>query len=302
MVPDAADLFVADRPTFAMVHLLPPHTPYTPPEPFRGSLTAEYEVSGSAGESAEEIVDPADEMHSTWPDGTPTPEDLAYVRARYDENVRYADHLVGRIVESIRRAGQYDETLIVFLSDHGEAFYEHGLFLHGDYVYEENIHAPFVVKWPASVHAFSRVLADPVSLLDLVPTLVDGLDLPADGAVFHGRSLLPAVFDAASTPRDLYLSRRPLREENQIYALRSGRYKLVYNGREQTTELYDMADDPEERVDLADRLPFRTRLLLQRLLIQRQRNLAVLADAGGPQRNPLDADTQRALEALGYVR
>ncbi|MDP6605532.1 MAG: sulfatase [Dehalococcoidia bacterium] len=303
LLPGAADLFVEGRPTFAMVHLLPPHTPYTPPDPFRGSLTADYEAARGLGGSAEEIVNPADEMHSTWPDGTPTPDDLAYVRARYDENVRYSDHLVGRILDGIRRAGQYDNTLIVFLSDHGEAFYEHGLFLHGDYVYEENIWVPFVVKWPASVREFPRTVVDPVSLLDLVPTLVDGLDLPADGAVFHGRSLLPPVFDGADATRDLFLSRRPLmRESARVYAFRSGRYKFIYNGRAETTELYDLVDDPTERVDLAARFPFRARLLLQRVLLQRHHNLIALADAGGARRSPLDGDTQRALEALGYVR
>ena len=292
LLPGATDLFVAARPTFAFVHLLPPHTPYTPPEPFRGFLTADYEATRELGGDAA-AIELVEEMHSRWPEGTQTPDELAYVRARYDENVRYADHLVGRVVDSIRRAGQYDNTLIVFLSDHGEAFYEHGRFLHGGFVYEENIRVPFIVKWPASARGFSRVVADPVSLLDLIPTLVDGLALPADGAVFHGRSLLPVVFDAAATPRDLYLSQRQVRETNQVYALRSGRYKLIYNGRERTTELYDLASDPGERVDLADRLPFRARVLLQLLLFQRHRNLAALADAGGQQRNPLDGDTLR---------
>ena len=161
---------------------------------------------------------------------------------------------------------------------------------------------PFVVKWPASARGFSRTVTDPVSLLDLVPTLVDGLALPDDGTVFHGRSLLPAAFDAAATPRDLYLSRRPLREHRQVYALRSGRFKLIHNGREETTELYDLASDPDEQVDLAGRLPFRARVLLQRVLLQRHRNLAALAEAGGAQRDSVDADTTRALRTLGYVR
>ena len=67
-------------------------------------------------------------------------------------------------------------------------------------------------------------------------------------------------------------------------------------------ELYDLASDPDEQVDLTERLPFRTRLLLQRVLLQRHRNLATLAEAGGAQQDSVDPDTLRALRALGYVR
>jgi arylsulfatase A-like enzyme len=241
-------------------------------------------------------------MNSAWDGETPTPDEIAYVRARYDENAVYADHLLGRLLDTIRAAGQYDNTLIVFLADHGEAFWEHGRFLHSANVYEENVHVPFVVKWPARVRGFTRVVAEPVSLLDLVPTLVDGLGVTAEGAVFHGRTVLPLAFGAPPVARELYVSRRPLREAHQVYGMRAGRYKVIYNAREDKTEFYDLASDKGELVDLAEKEPLRMRAFLQRLLLQRHRNLLALANSGGKERDPLDADTLRALRALGYLQ
>lgn len=301
LMPGAADLFVAGRPTFAFVHLLPPHIPYTPPKPFRGSLTAGYEAI-RAGDRAK-TIDQVDEITSTWAGKTPGPDEIAYVRARYDENARYADHLVGRLIDTIRSAGQYDNTMLVFLADHGEAFWEHGRFLHSAHVYEENVHVPFVVKWPARVGDFARIVTDPVSLIDLVPTLVDGLGLPASRAVFQGRTVLPLVFDAVPRADDLFVSRRPLeRAAEEVFALRSGRYKVIYNERRDTTELYDLATDRAERVNLAAKEPLRTRGLLQKLLLQRHRNRVALGNVGGKRQESIDGDTLRALRALGYVQ
>lgn len=301
LMPGAGDLFVAGRPTFAFVHLLPPHIPYTPPKPFRGSLTAGYEAIHLRGPSKN--IDPVQEISSTWQGRTPSPDEIAYVRARYDENARYADHLVGRLLDTIRSAGQYDNTMFVFLADHGEAFWEHGRFLHSAHVYQENVHVPFVVKWPARVGNFARVVKDPVSLIDLVPTLVDGLGVADSRAVFQGRTVLPLVFDAVPRADDLFVSRRPLEKaDEEVFALRSGRYKVIYNERRDTTELYDLATDRAERVNLAAKEPFRARALLQKLLLQRHRNRVALGNAGGKRQESIDGDTLRALRALGYVQ
>jgi arylsulfatase A-like enzyme len=293
-MPAASDLFVAGRPTFAFVHLLPPHVPYTPPPPFRGSLTAGYK---------DIVGDPTEDLSSTWHGKKPSATEIAYMRARYDENVRYADHLVGRLLDTIRGAGQYDDTMIVFLADHGEAFYEHGRFYHSALMYEENVHVPLIVKWPARAARFAKVVADPVSLVDVVPTLVDGLRLGPAEAVFQGRSLIPLAFDSAAQFDHIFASRRPLDDADaEVYALRSGRYKVIRNEQEDTIELYDLAADAAEHENLAAKEPLRTRLLLQHLLLQRHHNRIALARAGGKRRDAIDADTMRALRALGYLQ
>ena len=90
LLPDADTLFVSDRPTFALVHLLPPHTPYEPPPPYTGSLSAWY--AGDFPADARSLNLAASPLGRK-----PTEDDVRFVRARYDENVRFADHLVGEL-------------------------------------------------------------------------------------------------------------------------------------------------------------------------------------------------------------
>jgi arylsulfatase A-like enzyme len=305
-LPSAAQLFVEGRPTFAFVHLLPPHGPYTPPEPFRGALTA-----GLAGKFWRDPTDEPDPewLARTWrvqklgANGQPFPDVIRYIRGRYDENALYADHLVGRLVETIRAAGQYDNTMIVILADHGEAFFEHGHFFHSATVYQELLHVPLVVKWPAAVRSFERVVSEPVTLVDLAPTLVDGLGLPFDGAVFQGHTLLPLALDKTSLARDVFAITRPdTKRDKQLHTIRSGRYKLIYNDVSKKTELYDLVADPGELVDLAEKDPVRAGALRQRLLLRRDGDRLALANVGGSRRNPIQEETMRALRALGYVQ
>jgi arylsulfatase A-like enzyme len=228
---------------------------------------------------------------------------VSYVRARYDENARYADHLVGRLVETIRGAGQYDRSMIVILADHGEAFFEHGRFFHQHTVYEELLHVPLVVKWPSSVGGFAPVVTDPVTLVDLTPTLVDGLGLPAERAAFQGHSLLPAALDRTARERAVFASTRPdTKRPMQIHALRTDRFKLIYNDATGDTELYDLAADPAEQVNLADKDPLRAGALRQRILLRRSDDRLILSKSGGGRENPIKEETLRALRALGYVQ
>lgn len=316
-LPEAGDLLAADRPSFAFVHLLPPHQPYEPPAPFRGSLTGSDEAFDVAGS----------ELRRRAEEGIVTPEFLRYARARYDENVVFADHLVGRVLETMREADAYEDALIVLLSDHGEGFYEHGLFLHSEELYEEFLHVPLIVKWPASggdsaagdsaagdsaagdsvARGFAAEIDAPVSLVDVLATLADAAGLDASEIRSQGRSLVPLVFDAAGRERDVYAyTRGRTRVETEpfpVYALRSGRYKVIHDPRAGTTELYNLLEDPDETSDLASVLPLRTALLMDKLSLTRHQNAlyrAVITD--GMDAIELDEDALRELRELGYIR
>ena len=197
-LPTAGQLFVDDRPTFALVHLLPPHGPYVPPAPFLGSLSAWY--------TGDFPVDGRRLSQASSPRGRrPTSDDIRFVRARYDENVRFADDLVGRLVGILRDSGRYDDALILVTSDHGEAFFEHGRFLHTRLLYDEFLHIPFVVKWPGSLTGYPARIDDVVSLADVAPTLADGLGLDLGPDVgFQGRTLLPMTLDDVPPSRIVF--------------------------------------------------------------------------------------------------
>ena len=191
-------------------------------------------------------------------------------------------------------------------SDHGEAFFEHGRFLHTRLLYDEFLRVPFVVKWPARVTGFAQSIADPVSLIDIAPTIIDGLGLTNTRAKFQGTSLLPAVFEAASLPRTLYAHTRgnapPDRPAQPWFTLRDGPHKIVFGESASSAELFDLARDAAEQNNLASTDRLRTQYLVQELLLQRYRNLEILSASGGAEVAPLDEEMVRGLRALGYVR
>ena len=239
-LPSADDLFVDGRPTFALIHLLPPHGPYRPPEPFDGSLSQWY--TGDFPQSAASL------NRASRPTGRkPTEDDVRYIRARYDENVRFADHLVGRLVQMFRDAGRYDDAVVIVTSEHGEGFFEHGRFLHTQQLYDEFLRIPLIIKWPQAQERFAADVQTPVGLVDIAPTLVDGLGLETPSPAFQGRTLLPLVFDDESLDRDLFIQTRGAERldvtPQPVLAFVSGHQKVIWDEAAGTLETYDLLNE-----------------------------------------------------------
>ena len=298
LLPDADVLFTSDQPTFAMVHLLPPHTPYEPPPPYAGSRSAWY--TGDFPADARSLNRAATPLGRK-----PTEDDIRFVRARYDENVRFADHLVGELIRTVRDAGRYDDALIVVTSDHGEAFFEHGRFLHARLLYDEFLRVPFIVKWPSRVSGFRPSIDSVVSLVDLAPTLTDGIGL-GQGVGFQGRTLLPTIFDGeAARPLVFAQTRGVARTDAKPRPLRKvigDRSALIHDATTAETELLDRGSDREQVVAGDGSRPFEADYLLQQLTLQRQRNVVALAEHVQQPEQELDEESLRQLRALGYVR
>lgn len=301
VLPSVVDLIDEDRSTLAVVHLLPPHAPYQPPEPFSGSRSSWY-----SGEPITAHL--LNQFDARFPpeDAELRDEVRRAALAMYEENVRFADHLVGRLLDDLRQQQRYDDALIIVTADHGEAFYEHGRFLHTSRLYEEYVHVPLVIKWPSSFTGFEPRVDTPVSLLDLAPTLIDGLGIEDERTLYQGRTLLPLVTGAAASDRILYAytsgETDPERDPKPVYAVRWNDIKLIHDARYDETELYRLSDDPGEAVDLAQHEEFYARWLLQTLRLSQARNAAHLLEAGGARQGELDEETARALRALGYLR
>lgn len=226
----------------------------------------------------------------------------------YDAAVAEADHRMGTIVDALRRAGRFDDCLIVFLADHGEELGDHGGWQHDQSLHRELVHVPLVLRLPGGEAGGTRVAA-PVSLVDVLPTLLDFVgELPPDGT--SGRSLLPLVRGAADDPgprvtavrvnRKKYF--RPwaeLRGDTNV-AVRDGRWKLLYSPDVGRAELYDLASDPREETDVAALHPERA----AELRAFAERRLSELARSGAEARErgeELDDATREALQRLGYV-
>ncbi len=179
---------------------------------------------------------------------------LPRLKNQYDNALRYADHWVGRIRAALEKAGAFDNSIIVIVADHGEAFMEHGLARHGVHVWEEMIHIPLIVHLGKVARASlgrglpSRV-ADTVSGLDVAPTIA-GLVGIAPHPSWQGVDVLAAGY----TGRD-----RPVFSMTQYTrwqeAVCINRLKYMYDLTDVREYLFDLRSDPGERDDLSARRP-----------------------------------------------
>ena len=212
----------------------------------------------------------------------------------YDGEVAAADAVVGELLTALRRAGRYDSTTVVLLSDHGEGLGEHGEDEHGVLLYRSTLHVPLVLRFPGARYGGLRV-AEPVSLVDVAPTLLVLADLPQDdgGERFDGRSLLPLLEDSnPGAERALYAETFYPRLHfgwSELRAVIAGPHQLIEGP---DPELYDLVGDPAQRKNL---LP-QEAVLASEL---RQHLEPFLEPVTAP--SPVSAEERRALAALGYV-
>jgi choline-sulfatase len=176
-------------------------------------------------------------------------------RERYDGEIAYTDHHVGRVLAALERRPFASRTIVIVTSDHGEAFGEHDLYRHGFELWEELVRIPLVVYVPG---AEPRRIDVRRSSIDVAPTLLEiyGIEAPAAGAkdAFRGRSLLPDVLGpkAALPPeRPIYVDMPagPYNDERQAYI--EGGLKIVTTGG-RPLGLFNLDQDPGEKRDLAD--------------------------------------------------
>ncbi len=296
-LPGRRVLFEPGRATFALIHLLPPHSPYYPPKPFHGAYTSGYrgkfsERLGALGRKRNKRLQKL------------SAGDRAYILDRYLENVAFADWLVGQVLAILHRTRRFDDALVIVTSDHGEAFLEHGQFLHSRELYREFLEVPLVVKWPQAATGFAASVPAPATLIDLVPTLVDGLGLAGAERGFQGRSLLPTVFDGAPLERSLYATTRGIGDTTRMprprWLLEEAGWRLIHDPVADRNELFESAADPGELDSRTRERPRLAGLLLQRLLMQRRFNLDLL-ELDPRAAVELDPELARELEALGYL-
>ncbi|MEN6560170.1 MAG: sulfatase-like hydrolase/transferase [Acidobacteriota bacterium] len=249
------------KPFFAWVHLYDPHVPYAPPEPY----ASEYGRRGPYG--------------------------------AYDGEIAFMDSQIGRLTEWLSRGGLDKSTVVVLVGDHGESLGSHGESTHGYFVYDYSMHVPFLVETPFVALRGKRVPAG-VSTADVFPTIL-GLVGAQSPVKVQGRSLVGLMFDPAR--KDEVPAYGEAMASNiqfgwsSLHALRTPRYKYIDAPR---PELYDLAADAGEQVNLFDRAPDTARRMkgqLDRLMAETGR------DAPAPQAADLDKETMERLSALGYV-
>jgi choline-sulfatase len=185
-------------------------------------------------------------MDAFWPHdaGFRDEDERRLAVAMYWALCSYVDHHLGLIVETLERTGLAADTRLIYASDHGDNLGARGLWGKST-LYRESVEVPLIVAGPGIP---AETVTAPVSLVDLHPTVLEGVGLPTDPDK-PGRSLLSGPFDEA---RAVFSEYHAVGAPSGAYMVRKGRWKYHhYVGH--PPELFDLATDPEETRNLADR-------------------------------------------------
>lgn len=291
-------------PTFLFVHYWDAHYPFTPPPPFDRMYAADEEPVRGTMEDIERT-------RRLLRRGEDALAESSRLRAAYAGCVSHVDSLVGELLELLRASGLHDEALIILTSDHGEAMDEHDEYWdHGESTYEGAVHVPLLVRHPEA-HGAGRRLDLPTSSVDVVPTVLELLDLapPEEvegtsfAAVLGGGDLdepelagRPPVYTEASKPHaPAYEAGEAWPNRRKSRAILAGEWKLVHRPVEERSELYHLASDPAEQVDRIAEDPELAAALLEAL------DAWGGGGSGRAARRDVSEETARALRALGYA-
>ncbi|HOP10909.1 MAG TPA: sulfatase-like hydrolase/transferase [Oscillospiraceae bacterium] len=259
------------KPWLFSVNVFAPHHPFNPPAEYLERYLKMFDeiplpnyVPGELDEKP--LFQQKDHMGAYDTPGSMaydamTEKDHRYVRAAYWAMIDLIDHQVGRLLDYLEESNQLDDTMIIFMSDHGENLGDHGMYLKGPYFYENNIRVPLIIAYPSVIPA-GRVSDALVELIDLAPTLCDAAGVDIEPGM-QGKSLWPLL--TGNAPLDVhresvyceYYNANVNHCNPQAFdtMVCNGNYKLVRVHDETGVvknlgELYDLQNDPNETVNL----------------------------------------------------
>jgi arylsulfatase A-like enzyme len=283
-----------ESPFFLFVHFKEPHAHYVPLPPFLGMFS----------EGTGKKVD--------WDDfgkdrSTLSAEEIAYVRAAYDETLASADSAVGEVLDKMDETGLLDETLIIISADHGEMLGEaDGVFGHGGYFAKGAAHVPLFIRFPKDLPIDPpQKIEALVKLSDIFATLADiyGFDTPFE--FLSGKSLLPLLV-APSLELNPYVVIEKTGTPGSC--LRTKRYKLI-NWHEAPAEFYDTLEDTGELQNIYSPesiLANYYKVELKKWQAAQRSIFGIIRSAedetGEIKIDDIDEDTLENLRTLGYIK
>lgn len=284
-IEELGDALGGDRPVFAFVHLLDPHYPYATDNEFRKDFVDPDLEIVPAGETSDRMHD-----HKDWaPDDPERARLLAYFTQSYDAEIRRSDEEFRRLFAFLEEQGAVDDSLIVFNSDHGEEFTEHGRFGHsGGNIYRETVHVPLIIRYPDRLAEAPRRVERMAQGLDLFPTILGVIGAPIPETV-AGRDL------RAPVPSEEIVMTRSA--SGFKAAIRDARYTLHADFETGRLTLFDRTADsfeqnPLESDEVEGVADLRAAALEWFSAYRRRQDV-------GTEESPT---LRRSLEALGYVQ
>lgn len=276
----------SDGPLYLQLHYLPPHEPYRP--------QPEFDVFGEP--SYDGPIEPG-----TPPGpyrrgrGALTDADVRRFVDLYDGNYLMVDDAVSQVFDALRATGRWDDTLLLVISDHGEAFWEHGEQGHNTTLFEEMIHIPFVLRLPGTMRDVDLdVDVDRIVFLgDVVPTVLGRLGLETPAGVTGVDLFAPG--DAVGPPRLVF---RTGNRTSPTFAVRTPSHKLIVRPMTQEQYLFDLRRDPGETKNLLAEHPY----LYAGLALQLRRHIEASAALDFDAQDALvSEEDEEVLRSLGYL-
>lgn len=246
--------YATKEPFFLFLHYWDPHTPYLPPEPYRHLF-----YDGAPDDPANDSLDvmqrqPMGDLWSqAWfPKLHPDLTDADYVRAAYDQCIRYVDDAIAEVLGTVEELGITEETLVLLMGDHGESMTEHDIFFEHHGLYEPTLRVPLILRWPGRIPPGRRIPAL-VQHTDLLPTLLEAAELEIPDGV-DGQSLWPLIRGEAASLRPWIVAEECTWQA--AWCIRTERHKLILYRRPglhntPMRELFDLVADPGETRNLA---------------------------------------------------
>lgn len=221
----------------------------------------------------------------------------ADLQKRYRREVEFVDRQIGGVLEDLRARGLYENSWIVFTSDHGEALGCHGYVGHVDTLYDCMMRVPLIFRPPISSSEVAGSRRQEVaSLIDVAPTLLVALGLPLPSTA-TGEDLFARGETDRSDAAVLLETHAP-QAQHTMYALRTNAEKIIWTPDSDNWELYDLTADPAESVNLCEGEEPKDAEIHRRFvaLLEQLYDPSAAADT-----QALDEETRGILRSLGYI-
>ena len=314
----AASVFIerhSERPFFIYMHFMDVHDPYRIPQAYRGRFAP---PEGLAYDMQDTLQLETFIMQAWWgtvqawrDDPARSDEVKSYFgdyTHLYDAAIFYWDEAVGALLDVLAAQGLDQRTIIAVTADHGEQLLEHGYFGHANSGYDVGLHIPFIFCDPRRPEVAGMTIDDPVSGIDILPTLLAGLEVEISPEV-QGQERWSLVEQqargehSARPPEGIYtegtfMANRPF--STLIQTFREGKWKLVLDRLRDTKELYDLEQDPGEVRDLFEAESEIAVRLYGKLQQHYTRNLQIFNQQ---RRSKVEQQEEKVREllALGYI-
>jgi arylsulfatase A-like enzyme len=280
---------------FIFFHSYKPHAPYNPIPPYDTMFSPDYSgpISGSINQI--NLIN-SGELEVT-------PRDIEHLIALYDGDIREMDDQIAELIDYLKKEGLDKRTLIIFTSDHGEEFGEHGrIGVHSHTVYDELLLVPLIFHLP-EILPEGAVCETQVQSVDILPTILELSGIKLKETAIHGKSLLPLIKNGLHTENSRQaFSERLAADGNHLRSMRLPRSKYIMQDNKKKGIMghfyYDLKADPSEQNSL-QLTPEKLREMFNQILFLIAEGKRVDPFNRG---RKIDKDTLETLKALGYIK